>query len=49
MQSNKDSSGGKTHPSKSGSKGQAGSGQEKKKTADSPTGSQKKGEKKTTP
>lgn len=49
MQSNKDSSGGKTHPSKSGSNGQAGSAKEKKKNAGSPTGSQTKGEKKTTP
>jgi hypothetical protein len=50
VQSNKDSNGGKSHPSKTGSSARAeGGGQEKKKTANSPIGSQKKGEKKTTP
>jgi hypothetical protein len=53
MQSNKDSKGGKTHPSKKsntnhGGKSAAASG-EKKSSAGSPTGAHKHGEKKTTP
>jgi hypothetical protein len=48
-QSTKDSAGGKSHPSKSeGSKG-GGAKPEKKSLNDSPTGSQKRDEKKTTP
>ena len=53
MQSNKDSKGGKTHPSKkSGSNhggGKSAAAGEKKHSAGSPTGAHKHGEKKTTP
>lgn len=50
MQSNKDSSGGKSHGSKkTGSSGKPNATVEKKASAQSPVGSQKHGEKKTTP
>ncbi|WP_158307812.1 hypothetical protein [Ramlibacter tataouinensis] len=53
MQSTKDSKGGKTHPSKKSGSNHGGkssaAGGEKKNNPGSPTGSHKRGEKKTTP